>query len=191
MVRYPLIIPAGVAHSAIDGLAVVTMKQVTDERGTVREFYRESTFADLGLPPMGPWVQCNITETRHGAVRGLHGEAMVKLVGVAAGEVFGAYVDTRADSRTRGAVVTLSLTKGTQVVVPRGVCNGFQAISPGGAQYIYSFDAEWYPGMAGAAITPLDTELGIPWPVPLRSDDPASVSAKDAGSPQLRTLLGD
>ena len=34
--------------TAIDGLLLLTMKQVTDERGTVREFYRESAIAERG-----------------------------------------------------------------------------------------------------------------------------------------------
>ena len=40
--------------------------------------------------------------------------------------------------------------------MPRGVCNGFQSVSPGSTQYLYTFDCEWAPGMAGAAVNPLD-----------------------------------
>ncbi|SEP71498.1 dTDP-4-dehydrorhamnose 3,5-epimerase family protein [Butyrivibrio sp. TB] len=50
------------------------------------------------------WEQINLTITKKGAVRGLHGEAMNKLVTVAYGYVFGANVDTRTDSKTFGAV---------------------------------------------------------------------------------------
>jgi dTDP-4-dehydrorhamnose 3,5-epimerase len=71
------------------------MKQITDERGTVREFYRESSFLAAGLPSLGPWRQVNITGTRQGALRGLHGEEMLKLVAVVEGEAFGAYLDAR------------------------------------------------------------------------------------------------
>src|SRR5437867_1039631 len=66
--------------TAIDGLLVITMRQVTDERGTIREFYRASAFDGRTLPHLGPWQQLNVTESGHGAVRGLHGEAMTKLV---------------------------------------------------------------------------------------------------------------
>ena len=52
------------SRTAIDDLWVISMKEVTDERGTVREFYRESAFRDAGLPSLGPWVQVNVTETR-------------------------------------------------------------------------------------------------------------------------------
>ena len=84
-----------VEKTEIDGLVVITMKQVEDERGVVREFYRESAWVSMGLPSLGPWLQVNVTETKPGAVRGLHGEQIHKLVAVASGEAFGAYVDAR------------------------------------------------------------------------------------------------
>ena len=171
-----------VATTAIEGLCVLTSKQVGDERGTVREFYRESAFVEAGLPSLGPWVQVNVTETRRGAVRGMHGEDMTKLVAVVAGRAHGAYVDTRAGSPTRGVVVEVDLAVGTQVLVPAGVANGFQAVEDG-TQYLYCFDAEWVPGMAGTAIAPLDPALGIAWPLPVDPDDPAQLSVKDRDAP--------
>lgn len=168
--------------TAIDGLLVFTMKQVIDDRGTVREFFRASSYA-AALAGLGGWQQINATETAHGAIRGLHGEAMVKLVACVAGEAFGAYLDARPDSPTHGAVVTVPLVAGTQVLVPAGVCNGFQSVSPEGTQYLYCFTDEWKPGMAGTAFSPLDPGLGIEWPVPVDPSNPAQVSAKDANAP--------
>ena len=43
------IIPFAVVHTEIEGLKILQMKQITDERGTVREFYRESSFLAAGL----------------------------------------------------------------------------------------------------------------------------------------------
>lgn len=174
-----------VEPTAIDGLMSITMKQVTDDRGTVREFYRQSSWVEAGLPDLGPWQQVNLTETKAGALRGLHGEAMHKLVAIAAGEAFGAYVDARADSPTFGAVATVRLVPGQQVLVPRGVCNGFQSIGDTPTQYLYCFDSEWVPGMAGTAINPLDPALGIAWPLPVDVADPAQISAKDLNAPPL------
>jgi dTDP-4-dehydrorhamnose 3,5-epimerase len=175
--------------TAIDGLVVITMKQVTDERGTVREFYRESAFRDAGLPSLGPWVQVNATETHRGGLRGLHAEDMDKLVAVVAGEAFGVYVDLRASSGTYGRVVTRALLPGTQVLVPQGVANGFQALVDG-TQYLYCFDHEWAPGMAGLACSPLDPALGIDWPLPVDPADRAQVSEKDLNAPLLADLDG-
>jgi dTDP-4-dehydrorhamnose 3,5-epimerase len=170
-------------ETAIAGLWQVTTKSVTDERGTVREFFRTTGFAELGLPVPDRWSQINMTWTRRGGVRGLHGEAMTKLVGVAAGNALGAYVDARRGSATYGTVVTVPLEVGVQVLVPAGVCNGFQAISEPGCQYLYCFDVEWSPGMPGTAANPLDPALGIEWPIPVDPTDPATISQKDATAP--------
>ncbi len=161
----------------IDGLLIITVKQVTDERGTVREFFRSSALGDFGTPR-----QINVTETGYGAVRGLHGEATTKLVGCIAGEAFGAYLDARPDSPSYGKVVTVELSPGTQVLVPAGVCNGFQAVSEHGCQYLYCFTEEWQPGMAGTAFSPLDDGLGFSWPIPVDAGDPSRISAKDAAA---------
>lgn len=177
------IIPLEVADTLIDGLKIITMKQVRDERGLVREFYRESSWVEAGLASLGPWVQVNLTETKRGALRGLHAEDMHKLVAVASGEAFGAYVDTRRASPTFGTVVTVELTAGRQVLVPRGVANGFQSVTD--TQYLYCFDHEWQPGMAGIGVHPLDPTLGIPWPLPVDTADPAVLSVKDAAQPTL------
>jgi dTDP-4-dehydrorhamnose 3,5-epimerase len=167
--------------TAVDGLLVITAKAVTDDRGTVREFFRADSFD--GLSQAGEWQQINMTWTHRGALRGLHGEQMTKLVGVAHGEAFGVYVDARTDSSTVGRVVTVALQPGVSVLVPAGVCNGFQAVSEPGCQYLYCFDAQWQPGMAGTAVNPLDPALGISWPIAVDAANPAQISAKDAAAP--------
>lgn len=173
-----------VRTSAIEGLLICTLKQASDQRGTVREFFRASSYAQQ-LPGAGDWQQINVTESRYGAVRGLHGESMVKLVSCIAGEAYGVYLDARPESASYGAVVTVQLSPGIQVLVPPGVCNGFQSLSAEGTQYLYCFTAEWQPGMAGVAFTPLDEALGIDWPLPIDPTDPASISAKDARAPRF------
>src|SRR4029077_5156355 len=111
-------------------------KAVTDERGTVREFFRTSAFQEFGVNVPERWKQVNLTYTQRGGLRGLHGEATDKLVGVAHGEAFGVYLDARPDSPTFRTIVTVRLGVGTQVFVPAGVCNGFQAVSEGGCMYL-------------------------------------------------------
>jgi dTDP-4-dehydrorhamnose 3,5-epimerase len=169
-----------VETTTIDGLLVIHLKQVEEPRGAVREFYRASVWErdELRSRAAGPWAQVNVTESRRGSIRGLHGEAMNKLVGIVSGRALGAYLDAREGSPTYGAVVTVPLEKGIQVFVPKGVCNGFQSLSDE-TQYLYCFDAEWRPGMPGVAYNPLSPDLGIEWPVPVDVDDPAQVSVKD------------
>ncbi|MCU1600063.1 MAG: dTDP-4-dehydrorhamnose 35-epimerase related [Frankiales bacterium] len=185
---YPQITDMSVADSAIEGLCVITLKQVTDERGTVREYYRQSSWLAAGLPDLGPFLQLNLTETRRGGVRGMHAEDMVKVVTIAAGSAFGAYVDLRPTSPTAGKVVTVDLRPGVQVLVPRGVGNGFQALEEG-TQYLYGFESEWVPGMAGQAVTPLDPALGLDWPLPIDTEDRAMLSVKDRDAPLLAAVL--
>jgi len=184
------IVDFDVRPTVIDGLLVMTLKQVTDERGTVREFYRGSALRAAGVPELGPWAQINVTATVQGGIRGLHAESMTKLVGVVHGSAFGAYVDLRPGSSTHGEVVTVSLEVGTQVLVPRGVANGFQATAPGVTQYLYCFDEEWAPGMAGLACNPLDPALGIQWPIPIDVQDRAQISEKDLSAPRFADLEG-
>jgi dTDP-4-dehydrorhamnose 3,5-epimerase len=174
--------------SAIDGLEIITIKQVSDERGTVREFFRLSAYASALADTAGGFAQINVTFTKRGAIRGLHGEAMTKLVAVAAGEAFGVYVDARHDSPTFGAVVTATLAPGTQVLVPRGVLNGFQSTGSDGSEYLYCFDVEWQPDMPGIGAHPLDPDLGIAWPIEIDPADRSLVSAKDAALPRFSEL---
>jgi dTDP-4-dehydrorhamnose 3,5-epimerase len=63
------------------------------------------------------------------------------------------------------------------------VCNGFQAVSEAGCQYLFCLDREWVPGMAGVAVNPLDPALAIPWPLL------PQLSKKDAAAPPFAELL--
>ena len=183
------ITPFDIAPSAIDGLLVITMKQVTDDRGTVRELFRDSAFVEAGAGSLGPFQQINATETAKGGMRGLHAESITKLVAVVSGEAFGAWVDLRVESATLGAVVTQRLVPGVQVLVPNGVGNGFQSLVDG-TQYVYCFDQEWQPGMAGTACNPLDPALGIEWPLPIDREDRAQISEKDLNAPTFAEVTG-
>jgi dTDP-4-dehydrorhamnose 3,5-epimerase len=182
------IVPMSVDSTAIEGLVRITTKAVTDERGTVREFFRTSGFAEAGVGVPEHWAQLNLTYTRPGAIRGLHGEAADKLIGIAGGTAFGAWLDARAGSPTRGQVVTQQLAVGVQMFVPAGVCNGFQSTAADGCQYLYCFGVEWQPGMAGIAVNPLDPDLGIAWPIAPDPSDRSLVSAKDAAAPRFAEL---
>ena len=180
------IIDFATRRGEIDGLLVVTIKQVTDERGTVRELFRRSAFEALGID-LGVFDQINVTSSWRGAVRGMHAEDMTKLLTVAAGEAFGAYVDLRPTSATFARTEVIRVRPGVQVLVPPGVANGFQALIDD-TQYVYCFDREWQPGMAGVACTPLDQELAIPWPIQIDPDDRTQISAKDLAAPTIAHL---
>ncbi|VEI14128.1 dTDP-4-dehydrorhamnose 3,5-epimerase family protein [Trueperella bialowiezensis] len=178
------IIEPKISTTDIDGLLVITPKQVTDERGTIRELVRRSWLQDNGI--VSDFEQANNTFTHRGGVRGLHAEAMTKLVTVVAGQAFGAYVDIREGSASYGKVVTVDITPGVMVLVPQGVCNGFQAVED--TEYLYFFDKEWRPGMPGSALAPLDPDLAIEWPIKVDTADRAMISEKDLNAPRLKDL---
>jgi dTDP-4-dehydrorhamnose 3,5-epimerase len=165
----------------IHGLVIVTMKQVTDDRGTVRELFRRSALDSAGIA-FGRIEQINITQTRKQAVRGMHAEATTKLVTVAHGRAHGVYVDTRFDSTTAGVVEEVELEPGVQVLVPSGVANGFQALTEP-TEYAYCFDHEWSPGMPGSAFNPLDPLVADRWPLPFEPSDTRYLSIKDRQAP--------
>ncbi len=176
-----------VRAGAIAQLLVITIKQITDERGTIREVFRRSAFESAGVGDLSAFVQINATESRRGVIRGMHAEHMTKLLTVVAGEAFGAFVDLRPGSPTHGAVDTVDLRPGVQVLLPSGVANGFQSLTDS-SQYLYCFDEEWQPGMPGVGCTPLDPDLAIAWPLSIDVDDPAQVSVKDRSAPTFEEL---
>lgn len=180
----PEIIDFEVRPGEIDGVLVLTPKQVTDGRGTVRELFRRSAFEAAGVS-LAPFQQVNVTESARGVIRGMHAEAMTKLLTIAAGEALGAFVDLRRVSPTFAKVMTVELRPGVQVLVPPGVANGFQAVTDG-CQYVYCFDVEWRPDMDGDACSPLG--LGVDWPIPVDVDDPSYISVKDAAAPTLAEI---
>lgn len=180
------IVDFDVRPGKIADLLVITVKQITDERGTIREVFRRSAFEAAGVRS-GAFRQINVTESRRGVIRGMHAEAMSKLLTIASGRAFGAFVDLRPGSATHGVVDTVDLHPGIQVYLPSGVANGFQSLTES-SQYLYCFDEEWRPDMPGTACTPLDPDLAIAWPIAIDADDPAQVSVKDRTAPTFEEL---
>jgi len=177
------------AETGIEGLLVLPERSGRDDRGVVREFYRRSELAEAaGLDVR--WQQINITTTERGAVRGLHGEPMAKLVGLAAGQALGGYVDTRRASPTFGHVCALELSVGMSILVPQGVCNGFQSTGENSCVYVYAFTEEWTAGMGGPAISPVDPALGLDWPIAIDASNRSQISAKDAELPTFAEVYG-
>lgn len=176
-----------VRAGAIEQLLVITVRQITDERGTIRELFRRSAFESAGVGDLSAFVQINATESRLGVIRGMHAEEMTKLLTVVGGEAFGAFVDLRPGSPTYGVVDTVDLRPGVQVLLPSGVANGFQSLTDS-SQYLYCFDEEWRAGMPGAACTPLDPDLDFGWPLQIDVDDPTQISVKDRRAPTFEEL---
>lgn len=174
--------------TSLPGLYKIQFKVIADNRGSVMEFYRESDFEASGLPTLGERPQVNAPLTIKGALRGIHAEYAHKLVSVASGRIYAAIVDLRKDSPTAGKWEGFELERGQGLFVSKGLGNSFQSVSDEPSIYLYHFEQEWTPAMAGVACNPLDPDLGIKWPI--AQGKGMLISEKDLANPPLREVIG-
>ncbi len=168
-----------VGATAVPGLLVLDLPVLEDTRGWFKENWQREKMTALGLPDFGP-VQHNLAfNLRRGVTRGVHAEPWDKLVSIATGRVFAAWVDLR-EGPSFGAVHHEVLDPGRAVFVPRGVGNAYQALEP--TCYSYLVNQHWRPDATYAALDLADPTVAIPWPVPLAE---AEISAKDRDQPRL------
>ena len=142
---------------------------------------------DLGLPDFGP-VQNNMSfNTRAGATRGIHAEPWDKLVSIATGRIFGAWVDLRPGTGVRHARSPSSSGPETAVFVPRGVGNAFQTLEDGTA-YSYLVNDHWSLAARDSYtfVNLADETLAIDWPIPLAE---AELSDADRRHPRLAEVV--
>ena len=171
-----------VEHTPIPGLLVVRLPLHGDARGWFKENWQRAKMTELGLPDFGP-VQNNMSfNATRGATRGIHAEPWDKFVSVAAGRVFGAWVDLR-EGDSFGTTFCVEVGPETAVFVPRGVGNSYQALEDE-TVYSYLVNDHWRPGVAYPALHLADETAAIAWPIPLDSDE-VEISAKDRANPRL------
>ncbi len=176
-----------VQETGIEGLKVVELSVHGDPRGWFKENWQRAKMVALGIPDMRV-VQNNVSfNARRGVTRGVHAEPWDKFVSVAAGSVFGAWVDLRQGSATYGRVFTCTLDPSRAIYVPRGVGNSFQALEDGTA-YTYLVDAHWSAELRGTYtfVSLADPALGIEWPIPLSE---ATLSEADRHHPMLADVV--
>ncbi|MFJ9315465.1 sugar nucleotide-binding protein [Pimelobacter simplex] len=171
-----------VETTPIPGLLVVRLPVHRDERGWFKENWQRAKMVALGLPDFGP-VQNNMSfNASRGATRGIHTEPWDKLVSVATGRVFAAWVDMR-DGASFGTTYSIEIDESVAVFVPRGVGNSYQALADG-TVYSYLVNDHFVAGRTYPALHLADPTAAIPWPIPLDSPD-VEISAKDRANPLL------
>ena len=176
-----------VAETGIEGLKVVDLAVHGDSRGWFKENWQRAKMTSLGVPDLRV-VQNNVSfNAERGVTRGIHAEPWDKFVSVAAGSVFGAWVDLREGSATYGKTYTTTLDPSKAIYVPRGVGNSFQALEDGTA-YTYLVDAHWSAELKKTYtfVNLADPELAIEWPIPLGE---ATVSEADLHHPMLADVV--
>ena len=176
-----------VTETGIEGLKVVDLAVHGDSRGWFKENWQRAKMTALGVPDLRV-VQNNVSfNAERGVTRGVHAEPWDKFVSVAAGSVFGAWVDLREGSATYGRVYTCTLDPSKAIYVPRGLGNSFQALEDGTA-YTYLVDAHWSAELKRTYtfVNLAAPELAIEWPIPLEE---ATVSEADLHHPFLRDVV--
>jgi len=138
--------------------------------GDARGFFFESWAAERyeGAGIAGPFVQDNISRSRHGILRGLHLQnphGQGKLVSALEGEVFDVAVDVRVGSPRFGQWVgeRLSSQNHRQLWVPPGFAHGFCVLSDD-AIFHYKCTDSYHPECELSVLWN-DAAIGIEWPL--------------------------
>ncbi len=162
----------------IDGVLLVTPKVKGDERGSLRETFRQEWLGSV--PNM---VQGTRSESKAGVIRALHYHLrQADYWYVPRGRIFVAMYDLRRSSPTRGMRMTLEIGEGadTAVYIPPGVAHGFQALTDAALTYLVDryYDPNDENGLAWD-----DPDAAIPWPLadPILSD-------RDKQNPKLADI---
>src|SRR5829696_6394253 len=175
-----------IKQTPIPGLLVISLDVRSDNRGWFKENWQRQKMVDLGLPDFAP-VQNNMSfNNRVGATRGIHAEPWDKLVSLATGRIFGAWVDLRQGDGF-GRCFTAEIGPETAVFVPRGVGNAFQTLAEHTA-YSYLVNDHWSPAAKDSYtfVNLADETLAIAWPIPLEQTDR---SAADLEHPRLGSVV--
>lgn len=168
--------------TAIPGLLILDLVVNDDARGWFKENWQRAKMTALGLPDFGPVQHSVAYNTTAGVTRGFHAEPWDKLVSIAHGRIFGAWVDLRPGP-SFGTVVTEEVGPDKAVFVPRGVANSYQTLVDD-TVYSYLVNDHWSPEARSAYsyVNLADATLNVPWPIPLQQ---AIISAADQNHPAL------
>jgi dTDP-4-dehydrorhamnose 3,5-epimerase len=165
--------------TAVEGVVVVEIDRISDDRGFFARVWCQDEFAQQGLE--ADWVQANVGRSvRAGTLRGMHyqGEphAEVKLVRCTRGEVYDVALDLRPSSPSylKWVGVTLGADDHTMLYIPEGCAHGYQTLADD-SEIVYSTTAR-YAGDAATGARYDDPAFGIEWPLPVEV-----LSEQDAG----------
>jgi dTDP-4-dehydrorhamnose 3,5-epimerase len=171
------------AATAIEGVWVVDLEPIHDERGWFARTFDAAAFRARGLDL--EVVQTNASfNARRDTLRGLHYQAdphgEPKLVSCAAGAIFDVAVDLRPDSPTHRAWVgeELNVENGRMLYLPTGIAHGFQTLRDD-SLVLYQMGHEYVPG-AARGVRWDDPAFAIEWPVPAGE---RTLSERDASYP--------
>ncbi len=167
----------------LDGLVVVELERLEDERGFFARTFCSREFEEQKLTP--EVVQCSVSyNEKRGTLRGLHFQAApqaeCRVVRCTAGAIFDVAVDIRRGSDTflKWLGVELSAENRRALYIPEGFAHGFQTLVDG-SEVLYQMSRA-YHGPSARGIRWDDPSLAIAWPL-----EPTVISARDRGYPDL------
>jgi dTDP-4-dehydrorhamnose 3,5-epimerase len=168
---------------AIEGAWVAQSKIHRDERGSFREWYKESDFSQK-IGTDFSVAQANMSVSSKGVLRGIHysmaAKGQAKWITCSRGRIWDVVVDIRPDSKTykQWIGIELSADSGTCLFLSGQLGHAFISLEDE-TVVNYLVDSEYNPSLE-FDINPFDLELGIVWP-----EIEKILSAKDALAPDL------
>ena len=171
----------------IDGVWKVSSKFHVDDRGGFREWFKYSTISDQ-INRKFAVAQANSSYSHKGVIRGIHYsnslDGQGKWVTCTSGSIWDVVVDIRPKSRTfmKWIGIELSALSGDSIYISEGLGHAFMALEEK-STIVYLLSSPYSP-LEEHAINPLDTDLGITWPL-----IPNFMSTKDAIAPSIKELL--
>jgi dTDP-4-dehydrorhamnose 3,5-epimerase len=174
------------AETPLDGLWLVELELLGDERGWFARTFDAREFAERGLDPAV--VQCNASfNAEVDTLRGMHFQAPPhgepKLVRCVAGAIFDVAIDLRPGSPTfcRWYGAELSEANDRMLFIPAGFAHGYQTLRTD-TQLLYQMGHEYVPD-AGRGVRWDDPAFAIAWPEPVSSR--RTISERDASYPDF------
>jgi dTDP-4-dehydrorhamnose 3,5-epimerase len=173
-------------ETPIDGVWVIDLPAVEDERGWFRRTFSTEEFEERGLDPVV--AQCSVSRSlRAGTLRGMHlqsgAHAETKYIRCTRGAVFDVAVDTRPGPSRRGRWFGITLAgPGVAVVHPPGVAHGFITLEPD-SELTYQMSVPHSPA-ASIGFRWDDPAVGVEWPLA-----PVVLSERDRSLPSLGQMI--
>jgi dTDP-4-dehydrorhamnose 3,5-epimerase len=163
----------------VQGVTVVEVDRIEDDRGFFGRVWCRDEFAEQGLD--ADWTQANVGRSiKAGTLRGMHHQrdphAEVKLVRCTRGAVYDVALDLRPTSPSylQWTGVTLSADEHTMLYIPEGCAHGYQTLADD-SEIVY-FTSAPYAREAATGARYDDPAFGIRWPLEV-----TVISAQDAG----------
>ena len=173
---------------AVNGVLVIELKVLGDERGYFVETFRQDKLEDA-LGYKVNFVQDNESKSSKGVLRGLHFQlpphAQSKLVRVIEGAVLDVAVDIRRGSPSFGQYVSVELSgvNKKQMFIPRGFAHGYVVLTDS-ATFAYKVD-NYYSPECDRGLAFDDIDLNIDWKL---TKQELLLSDKDSQQPRLTEL---